>query len=118
MDLTTYDYAAFIDSYLETALWASIDEEGDPLDMFELSPEAKEELIRNALGFLSTPRVLSLTIGREEEAGHDFFLTAAGHGAGFWDGDWDDEAGEYLTKCSKPYNAELYLGDDELVYVA
>ena len=34
--------------------------------------------------------------GREEEAGHDLWLTAVGHGAGFWDGDWP-EHGEYLT---------------------
>ena len=36
-----------------------------------------------------------------EYAGHDFWLTRNGHGAGFWDGDWQEPAGAELTKASK-----------------
>jgi hypothetical protein len=54
-------------------------------------------------------------------AGHDFWLTRNGHGAGFWDGDWDDEEhpdrGDRLTAAAKRYH-ELYLwpGDDGQIY--
>ena len=41
-----------------------------------------------------------------ETVGHDFMLTRNGHGAGFWDGDY--EHGDELTKASKPYG-ETYL---------
>jgi len=36
----------------------------------------------------------------EAQAGHDFWLTRNGHGAGFWDGDWP-ETGDALTEASK-----------------
>jgi hypothetical protein len=37
-------------------------------------------------------------IGDEQaRAGHDLWLTRNHHGAGFWDGDWPDEAGRILT---------------------
>ncbi len=36
-----------------------------------------------------------------EVFGGDLYLTAAGHGAGFWDGDWSDEAGDKLTEIAK-----------------
>lgn len=38
-------------------------------------------------------------------AGHDFWLTRNGHGAGFWDGDYDTKDGEALTKASKVYGS-------------
>lgn len=50
-------------------------------------------------------------------AGHDFWLTRCGHGAGFWDGDWPDEVGKRLTDASKGFgNVDLYVGDDGLIY--
>jgi len=48
---------------------------------------------------------------------HDFWLTRNGHGAGFWDGDWDDETGKRLTTISKKYvEIDLYVGDDGKIY--
>lgn len=38
-----------------------------------------------------------------ETAGHDFWLTRNGHGAGFWDGDYEEEKGERLTQKSKDF---------------
>ncbi len=46
------------------------------------------------------------------QAGHDFWLTRNGHGAGFWDGDWP-ETGDALTEAAKAYGEVcLYVGDD------
>lgn len=51
-------------------------------------------------------------------AGHDFWLTRAGHGAGFWDGDLPEELGARLTEASKTAgNCEPYIGDDGYIYL-
>ncbi len=57
-------------------------------------------------------------IGSDDEAaGHDFWLTRNGHGAGFWDGDWPEPAATRLTASSKKYGEfNLYLGDDGKIY--
>jgi len=48
---------------------------------------------------------------------HDFVLTRNGHGAGFWDGDWEEKLGEELTSLSKKFGEfEAYIGDDSRVY--
>jgi hypothetical protein len=53
----------------------------------------------------------------ESSAGHDFWLTRAGHGAGFWDGDWDKGVGEILTRASKSFGeVDLYVGDDGRIH--
>lgn len=52
-----------------------------------------------------------------EKAGHDLFLTAAGHGCGFWDRGLG-VLGDRLTEASKATPAlEAYVGDDGLIYV-
>lgn len=54
----------------------------------------------------------------ESNAGHDFWLTRNGHGAGFWDRDLGD-VGDKLSEASKAAGeVDLYVGDDGKVYVA
>jgi hypothetical protein len=53
-----------------------------------------------------------------EQAGHDFFLTRNGHGAGFWDRGLGDR-GDRLTKSAKSWGEmSTYIGDDELIHVS
>lgn len=53
-----------------------------------------------------------------EHAGHDFWLTRNGHGAGFWDRGLG-ELGDRLSEAAKPYgSAHVYVGDDGKLYVA
>jgi hypothetical protein len=53
-----------------------------------------------------------------ERAGHDFWLTRNGHGAGFWDGDWPEDVGERLTAASKTFGeCFLYVGDDGRIHL-
>lgn len=50
-------------------------------------------------------------------AGHDFWLTRCGHGAGFWDGDWPEPYGDQLTDAAKAFgNVDLGPGDDGKLY--
>ena len=51
------------------------------------------------------------------QAGHDFWLTRNGHGAGFWDRGLGDR-GQRLTDEAHVYGeATAYVGDDGLIYV-
>src|SRR5208282_4430730 len=55
--------------------------------------------------------------GNPGHAGHDFWLTRNGHGAGFWDSDYPQPLGDQMTKAAKGYGeADLYLGDDNYIY--
>lgn len=113
----------FTTAYIEAALWSSTDSSdetgGDPLDenfgLADLSVETLTSIIADCQAFQLEH---AEDIGDElERAGHDFWLTRNGHGAGFWDGDWDDEVGQRLTNASNDYGSvDLYLGDDNLIY--
>lgn len=51
-----------------------------------------------------------------EQAGHDFWLTRNGHGAGFWDRGLG-AVGTRLSDAAHAYgNCDLYVGDDGMVY--
>lgn len=50
-------------------------------------------------------------------AGHDFWLTRCGRGAGFWDGDWPEPQAEHLSDAARKCgNVDLYVGDDGRIY--
>lgn len=93
----------------------------------ELSPDTRAALEAECLSFWRRfgPYVNAATckryIGRDSpaaQAGHDFWLTRNGHGAGFWDGDWSEPYGDILTRGAKCYGEfDTYLGDDGLIYV-
>jgi len=49
-------------------------------------------------------------------AGHDFWLTRNGHGAGFSDGHWTDHAATKLTELSDTFGEQtLYVGDNGMI---
>jgi hypothetical protein len=117
---------SFTRSYIETALWSSTDEHGEYLDknygVKDLAPETVQEMIEDCAAFqeANAQWITSdhcKTSDCTVRAGHDFWLTRCGHGAGYWDGDWSKEADKALTACSKAYgNVDLYVGDDGLIY--
>lgn len=113
----------FTHAYIEAALWSSMDESdeqgGEPLDanygIDDIAPETLASILDDCKAFQEAH---ADDIGGElERAGHDFWLTRNGHGAGFWDGDWDDDIGQRLTDASDVYGSvDLYVGDDGLIY--
>ena len=102
----------------------------DNYDISDLSPEAFTRAIADCQKFQADNAKFiddeHLIHGRssgecsvDEKAGHDFWLTRCGHGAGFWDGDWTDEADEALTSASKAFGEQnLYVGDDGKLYLS
>ena len=111
----------FIDAYLETSLWASTDDDGEPLDgdydKDDIADETLNEMEADARDFFQANED---ALGEDEwdasRGGHNFWLTRNGHGAGFWDGDYPIR-GDELTRNSKAYGEyNLYIGDDGKIY--
>lgn len=109
----------FLNAYVACALWASMDDAVNPLDSkytaADIAPETLEKMkddcgdFQLQYGYLIGPDLA--------EAGHDFWLTRNGHGAGFFDGDWEKEIGERLTEASHKFGEfSLYVGDDGKIH--
>jgi len=106
----------FTRAYLECALWSSTDEStsqgGEPMDanysIEDIEPATIDHAIDECKRFQEQAGDLIVPdLGR---AGHDFWLTRNGHGAGFWDGDWPEEDGDKLTELSKQFGEyHLYV---------
>ena len=117
----------FTASYIECALWSSDEYDVKLIGVgdHELSEQAFAEMIAEAADFQrSEARLLAewYELGETPaRAGHDFWLTRVGHGAGFWDRHHDnapaEKLGNQLTAASKAYGSrELYIGYDGLIY--
>lgn len=124
---------SFTRAYLETAIWAETDGDGRPLDeryaVADFAPEAVAAAVAECAAFQSANaddiaggRVGARAgshWGADGFAGRDFWLTRNRHGAGFWDGDWADGAGERLTASAHAAGGrDVYAGDDGKLYFA
>ena len=121
MDLSDLD--DFFQHYLACALWSSHDnatpEGGDPMDanygIDDIAPVVLANLKRECADFIEA-NLADLAGINAEQAGHDFWLTRNGHGAGFWDRGLG-ALGRRLSDASKVYGScDLYIGDDGQVW--
>jgi hypothetical protein len=124
---------AFTSAYVQAALFSTNDESdesgGNPLDdnygPEHLSPDAlaiiKAECARfqEFYGEHFTEENCTYTeCSVDEYAAHDFWLTRNGHGAGFWDGDWNEPVATLLTEAAKSFGScDLVVGDDGMIHV-
>ena len=109
----------FTRAYLECALWSSTDDDGSPLDesysLYDLSSEFVAEATADCAAFIADND--ADIAGKYSRAGHDFWLTRNHHGAGFWDGDWPEDAGKRLTLASHAFGSvDLYVHDNGMIY--
>ena len=122
----------FTEAYMTAMLSSTDGPEDTPLDRdydpSDLAPEARESIESDCKAFYEAHseawdgQCLSSVVLRDctedEYAGHDFWLTRAGHGCGFWDGDWSDKVAKPLTDAADAFGEQWpYSGDDGLVYV-
>lgn len=107
---------ALIGGFLEAADFFD-SEEGVENEGF--GPGVERQAAKLCLRFLSAASDVLTEDDDPRQAGIDFWLTQAGHGAGFWDGDWGDR-GDRLTELAKSVCRDLtvYTGDDHLLYLA
>lgn len=118
----------FTSAYIQAALWSTTDwadeSGGEHLDQNygpeHLSPETLARFKADCAKFQALYGHLLTKANRrrrddispEALGGHDFWLTREGHGAGFWDGDWEKSVGETLTAAAKSFGElELEVGD-------
>jgi hypothetical protein len=109
----------FTRAYIECALWSSTEitqdgDMGEPLDRNygpeHLTLKTLKEMIADCRAFQAdNADCLMLSDLDPKQAGHDFWLTRNGHGAGFWDRGLG-EVGDELTKAAKAYGSvDLYV---------
>jgi len=132
----------FTQAYIQAMLWSSNDESdesgGVPLDQNysedDVAPESLEKIIAECNQFqeenaddleqvpdmhYATDSYGSNFCTGYESAGHDFWLTRNGHGAGFWDREYNEEVTTRLTAaCKKFGECWVYVGDDGLLYIS
>lgn len=109
----------FFLQYVAAALWSSTGDDDEPLDKKygpgAIASETAEKMRADCDAFFD--QYGSLFEGEEEHAGQDFWLTRNRHGAGFWDGDWEESVGQKLTNAAHAAGeVSLYVGDDGRVY--
>lgn len=130
---------SFLDGYLQCALWSSTyreDGRGQLDDGVHDWAPASLELVRQEAAKWYAQHGDTITAAyntgavRERDhdgqpwnvdaqAGHDFWLTRCGHGAGFWDGDWPEPYASQLSDAARAAgNVDLYVGDDGRIYAA
>ena len=116
-------------AYIVAALWSSTDDDGEPLDgmysIDDISEECKASMLESCKDFIEANASDLAAYGAkmaceqwsaEDRAGHDFWLTRNGHGAGFWDRGLG-ALGDRLSKAATIYGSvDLYVGDDGLIY--
>jgi hypothetical protein len=112
-------------AYVEAALWTSYDNSddrgGDPMEnnygLEDLSPDLMAEISRDCAQFCEDNAALISEAGlRDDQVGHDFWLTRNHHGCGFWDRGLGT-VGRQLTDAAHAWGShELYVGDDGLIY--
>jgi len=117
---------SFSRGYIEAAFFT---ESGDPdrpcegKSFADLAPETLKSMLEDCTGFnlladawLDKAYLHGDVSYDMERAGHDFWLTRNGHGAGFWDRELG-ETGTKLTEFAKTFGGfDLYVGDDGLIY--
>lgn len=116
----------FTRAYIECALWSSTDcsddNGGKPLDenygIDDIAPETLAQIEEDCAAFQRDHAAdIATRRNGDSAAGHDFWLTRNGHGAGFWDGDWPEDVGKRLTDAAHVYgNIDLYIGDDGKIH--
>lgn len=121
-------FNAFVNGYVTCMLWSTpgtdnaTGEEVDDLLAFELAAETVEKVKMDCHAFWKEAYNLLEIMSDSglhgfNDAGHDFWLTRNGHGAGFWDRGLGN-AGDVLTAMShKAGSCDPYVGDDGKVYI-
>ena len=122
--INAYDTDEFTRAYMESILFAETDWDGEPLDasydISDFSQESLSAIKKDCAEFQSQANIeeidgapSELKVSSDGMAGHDFWLTRARHGAGFWDGDWPEPHGDRLTKLSEKFGEVCVTVDDD-----
>jgi len=108
-------------SYAETALWSSTDESddggGEPLDesygVDDIEADAFAAMVADCEAFRDCQAEMLVDVS-PSDAGHNFWLSRNGHGAGFFDS--SAEHADALQAATKPYGSAYLYAHEGRVY--
>lgn len=108
----------FTQAYVEALFFTEDEQLGDAGCFASLAPVTVKRIIADCEAFQLSAACAAVAHDHDpSDAGHDFWLTRNGHGAGFWDGDWPEPEGSALDAEAKKFGSvDVYVGDDGLVY--
>lgn len=106
MDGSVKDRDAFKDAYMVAALWTGVTDDETPMDDAGYTPadfddDSLRRIYSDCDAFIDANRDALANINAGQ-AGHDFWLTRNGHGAGFWDRGLGG-LGEALTRACERF---------------
>lgn len=126
------------EAYMKCALWSTTGDGEEPLDACydedNISPETRKQMLEDITAFMNgheadiklwmhnvpNGSAVQRDYSSASQAGHDFWLTREGHGAGFWEPEWTrlpTNPGTRLTEAAKVYGGfHLYVGDDGMIH--
>lgn len=117
--------SSFINGYIECMLWSSYSEGGEENEIgnlvnYPLADCTMDQVRKDCLSFIRDNKSLLSQVYKNldgySSAGHDFWLTRNGHGAGFWDRGYG-VIGDALTDRATEYKElSVYVGDDGFIY--
>lgn len=112
-------FAEFFKGYVTCALWSSMDDNDIPLDRDyctgDIDGETEARMMADCAKFMAENlKALTLAVRddpayRWDNAGHDFWLSRNGHGAGFFDRDMGDRLQAAARKFGE-YNLHVAGG--------
>lgn len=121
--------AEFFDAYVDAALWAETDSDGEPFaanfSRDDFSPACLATMHADCEKFLREFGVPDYSQARYDaniysdhaRAGHDFWLTRNEHGAGFSDRGLPEDVADKFTKAARSFGeVYLYVGDDMRIH--
>lgn len=136
------DLSDFTRGYVDAMLFTECHCDNPELEekgFSDFAPETLDRIIADCAGFeMTNARYLANAYAREEwaedstgkeykrepytpeQAGHDFWLTRNGHGAGFWDRGLGDTGKQLTNACghgTRWQSVDLYAGDDGKLYI-
>jgi hypothetical protein len=118
-----YDVDEVLKHFVMAMLWASTDDEGEPLEdnysQEDVGKDSVKDIKKGIVEFIKENHsILKHHNITEESLGHDLFLDSQGHGVGFWDRGYGEE-GDILSVSAKKYFASdsPYVGDDGDIYL-
>lgn len=120
---------SFTQGYVECMFFTDTSSDSEDLagaTFAELAPDTLIQIIQECADFqelakanlevaCNHPKITNYTMAR---AGHDFWLTRNGHGAGFWDRGLGP-VGNRLSDDAKSFGScDMYRGDDKKIYLS
>ena len=140
MNTEKWHHEDFIIGYKAASLWSSFNDTeqtdyceylDEKYDITDFDNDANKTIEADCLKFLQANHddlveyADNVSYNSEESlspyevAGHDFWLTRNGHGAGFWDRNGiDDDLGNRLTDASREFGeCFIYVNDDQTLSI-